>query len=108
MPVMHVPAVSDACDYKNTSLKCIWAALNQHFKATRNIDIITNEKFIKCNEMFQGVTKKGKRQGRGEVQSKPPIEEEDMAKISQYFQDNMRSDACMQKLQEMVLFNVIY
>ena len=99
---------SDSEDYKNTSLKCIRAALNRHFKATRNIDIITNEKFIQCNEMFQGVTKKGKREGRGEVESKPPIEPEDMERLSQYFTKNMKSPPNPAKLQEIVLFNVIY
>ena len=95
-------------DYKNTSLKCIRAALSRHFKATRNLDIINNKHFIQCNEMFQGVTKKWKREGRGEVDSKPPIEEEDMLKISKYFQANMKSAPNPAKLQEMMLFNVIY
>ena len=58
--------------------------------------------------MFQGVTKKGKREGRGEVDSKPPIEDEDMEKISQYFQRNMKGHPNPAKLQEMMLFNVIY
>ena len=104
-----IPKTSeDTEDYKNTSLKCIRAALNCHFKATRNLDIITNEKFIQCNEMFQGVTKKGKWEGRGEVNSKPPIEPEDMERISQYFKKNMKSPPNATKLQEMVLFNAIY
>ena len=31
--------------------------------------------------MFKGVTKKGKHDGRGEVDSHPPLEPEDMDKI---------------------------
>ena len=104
-----IPQSNDQCeDYKNTSLKCIQAALNRHFKVTRNLDIITNESFIQCNKMFQGVTKKGKREGTGEVESKPPIEPEDMEKMSNYFTKIMKSEPNAAKLQEIILFNVIY
>ena len=103
-----IPEHADSDDYKNTSLKCILAALNRHFKATRNLDIISNEKFVKCNEMFQGVTKKGKREGRGEIESKPPIEEEDMKRISDYFLRNMKGAPNPAKLQEMLLFYIIH
>ena len=103
-----VPEHDDRDYYKNTSLKCLRAALNCHFKATRNIDIINNEIFIQSNEMFQGVTKKGKCKGRDEIESKLPIEEEDMEKISNYFKKNMRGPPNPAKLQEMMLFNVIY
>ena len=41
--------------------------------------------------MFRGVTKKGKREGRGEIESKPPIEPGDMDKISSYFEEAMKS-----------------
>ena len=58
--------------------------------------------------MFQGVTKKGKREGRGEVESKPPIIPKDMEKISEYFKKNMKSAPNPTKLQEMLLFNIIY
>ena len=58
--------------------------------------------------MFQGVTKKGKREGRGEVESKPPIDEEDMDKLSKYFKKNMRGPPNPMKLQEMLFFYVIY
>ena len=103
------PAGNIQCnDYKNTSLMCIRAALNRHFKSTRSIDIIANENFIKCNEMFKGVTKKGKREGRGEVDSRPPIEPEDLQKITDYFEKSMKSPPNARKLQEMMLFNVIY
>ena len=103
-----IPPSPTGNDYKNTSLMCIRAALNRHFKSTRSIDIIANEQFIQCNEMFKGVTKKGKREGRGEIDSRPPIEPEDLQKIHDYFQQNMRSPPNARKLQEMMLFNVIY
>ena len=104
-----IPESNQECEeYKNTSLKCIRAALNRHFKATRNLDIIANEQFIQCNEMFQGITKKGKCEGHGEIDSKPPIEPEDMQKISNNFTKNMKGPPNTTHLQEMVLFNVIY
>ena len=59
--------------YKNSSLKSGRAALNRHFKAKLGIDIISSEKFIKVNEIFQAVTKQGKEEGRGQVDSKIPI-----------------------------------
>ena len=103
-----VPQNAELDDYKNTSLKCIRAALNRHFKGTRNIDIISNPLFIQCNEMFQGVTKKGKRESRGEIDSKPPIEPEDLDKIAEYFKLNMKGTPNPTKLQEMLLFYIIY
>ena len=56
--------------YKNSSLKSGHAALNHYFKGTHGLDIISNAKFIKANEIFQAVTKQGKEQGRGETESK--------------------------------------
>ena len=101
-------ASSTSLDYKNTSLMCIRAALNRHFKSTRSIDIIANEQFIQANEMFKGVTKKGKREGHGEIESRPPIEPEDLVKIRNYFEKSMKSHPNARNLQEMMLFNIIY
>ena len=43
--------------YKNSSLRSRRAALNWYFKGKFGLDIISNEKFIKANEIFQAVTK---------------------------------------------------
>ena len=94
--------------YKNSSLRSARATLNRHFKASLGVDIIANEAFIKANEIFQAVSKKGKTEGRGEVQSKKPILDEDMSKLSSYFVTNMRGYPNPKLLQEIVLFNVIY
>ena len=94
--------------YKNSSLKSGRAALNRYFKGTRGIDIISSEKFIKSNQMFQAVTKKGKKEGRGETESKQPISDEDMSTLSTYFINSMRGPPNAKNLQEVVLFNVIY
>lgn len=95
-------------EYKMSTLKCIRAAVNRYYKDKREIDIINDRRFIKCNEMFKGVTRKAKREGRGETNSRPPIEEEDMHKLSEYFAANLSGPPHPQKLQEMVLFYIIY
>ena len=46
--------------YKNSSLKCIRAALNRYFKEACGLNIIENPIFIQCYEMFKAVTKQGK------------------------------------------------
>lgn len=95
-------------EYKTSTLKCIRAALNRYFKEERSLDILNDQRFIRCNEMFTGVTRKAKLEGRGETESMPPIEPEDLQLISEYFQRNMDGPANPQKLQEIVLFNIIY
>lgn len=95
-------------DYKISTLKCIRAALNRHFKEKRGVDIISDPRFIQANEMFKGVARKAKKEGRGEVDSKPPIEPEDLKKISDYIDANMSGPPNPAKLQEAVLFYVIY
>ena len=94
--------------YKNSSLKSGRAALNRYFKDKLGIDIISNEKFLLANEQFQAVTKKGKDEGRSEMNSKDPICDEDMAKITAYFEKNMLSKPDAEKVQEMVVFMIIY
>lgn len=95
-------------EYKTSTLKCIRAAINRHYKDTRSIDILTDTRFIKSNEMFTGVTRKAKQEGRGEVDSRPPIEEDDMKKISAYFADNLSGPPNPGKLLEMAVFSIIY
>lgn len=58
--------------------------------------------------MFKGVARKAKREGRGEVESRPPTEPEDLDTLSQYFTVNMDGPQVAKKLQEIVLFNIIY
>ena len=84
------------------------AALNQYFKEHIGVDIITNEKFIHANEMFHGVTKKGRREGRGDLDHKQPITDEDRAKLTQYFAKNFEGPPSGKLLQEVILFNIIY
>ena len=94
--------------YKNSSLKAGRAALNRYFKANRGIDIISNDSFIKVSEIFTAVTKQGKEEGHGETDSKLPISEPDLSKLSTYFLNKMRGPPNAVNLQEFVLFNIIY
>ena len=41
--------------YNTQTLKCMRSNLNHHFKEVRNIDIISDPRFIKSNEMFKAV-----------------------------------------------------
>lgn len=95
-------------DYKISTLKCIRAALNRYFKGKHGLDIIADRRFIKTNEMVKGVTRKAKLDGRGEINSKPPIEPEDLKKISDYIDKNMSGPPNGVLLQEAVLFYIIY
>ena len=94
--------------YKNYSLKSGRAAINRYFKAERGIDIIGSDKFIQANEIFQAITRQGKEEGRGEIDSKEPIEDEDMKTLSKYFTELMDGPPNPCHLQDLVLFNIIY
>lgn len=95
-------------EYKTSTLKCIRAALNRYFKEKRSLDILSDARFIKTNEMFKGVTRVAKREGRGEVNSRPPIEAEDLQRITTYFTNNLAGPPNAKHLQEIVLFHIIY
>ena len=58
--------------------------------------------------MFKGVAHIGKAEGQGETNSFPKIEDQDMEKLSTYFINIMQGPPNSAKLQEIVLFNVIY
>ena len=61
------------------------------------------------NEMFKGVTKKGKKRGGGGCHeiSHPPIEKADLDKIYKYFEEGMTGTSDERELQEMLLFYVV-
>ena len=94
------PDTGDEQEYKNSTLKCVRAALNRYFKEKRCVDIIVDGCFIKTNEMFKAVTKINKEEGRGDV--------EDLKTLGTYFENNMQGPPNAEKLLEIVLFNVIY
>ena len=94
--------------YKNSLLKAGRAVLNHHFKAEMGIDIISNSKFIKTNEISQAITKQGKTEGCGEIESKNATNDKDMSKLNTYFITNMQGPPNAKLLQEIVLLNIIY
>lgn len=95
-------------EYKTSTLKCIRAAINRYYKNSKSLDILSDPRFIRSNEMFTGVARKAKEEGRGETASRPPIEEDDMKKISAYFAEHLNGPPNPEKLLEMALFSIIY
>lgn len=99
---------TDSGEYKMSSLKSARAAINRYYREKRSIDLISDQRFITTNEMFKGVTRKAKQEGRGDTDSTPPIEPEDLTKLGEYFEANLNGPPHPAKLQEIVLFNIIY
>lgn len=94
--------------YSNTTLRAIRAALNRYFKEKKGIDITSNSAFIKANELFTGVQKINKEEGRGTIKHKEIITQADLVKLNIYFEQNMDGPPNPKLLQEYVLFNIIY
>lgn len=92
--------------YKNSSLKAIRASINRYMKESRGIDIISDPRFVRCNEMFKGVTKQNKAKGKGIIQHKEPISSQDLERLQDYFSRYMKPDATV--LQRCVLFNLMF
>lgn len=93
--------------YKNTSLKAIRGALARYFKEARCIDIISNEKFLRANQVFEGVQRINKEKGLGSIISKPPIDDSDLHRITEYFKAGMSGPPNPQLLQQCVLFYIV-
>lgn len=94
--------------YSNTTLRAIRAALNRYFKEKRGIDIISNNAFIKANQLFTRMQKINKEEGRGTIKHKEPISKPDLQKLNTYFEQNMEGPPNPKLLQEYVIFNIIY
>ena len=84
--------------YKTTSFYSLRYSLNRHLAdfAIRNkkdvMDITSKIKFPKSNEMFKACCKMLKKEGKGFVESSPPIEEIDLQKMAKYFESNLREN----------------
>ena len=90
------------------TLKCIWAALNRFFCAERNLNIITDTRFVKTNEIFKGVLVEAKKTGHGVKKPTAKITEEDLFKIGQFFQHDHMNFPNPKLLQRNVIFYIIY
>ncbi len=100
--------MTDGLQYKNSSLKVTRASINRFFKEKRNVDIISDPRFLQCNEFFKGLLKEGKDQGFEDVKSKEPICNEDMQKLTTYFTKEATTKFSAKTLQEILLFYIIY
>ena len=98
----------DGEDYKLQSIKCIRAGINRWTKANRNIDIISDVRFSRANEMFKGVSKIARQTGKGSTKSYPVIAQEDLERIATYFLHDIMNEPDPKKLQRCVLFYIIY
>lgn len=92
--------------YSNTSLKAMRAAINRYIKETRSIDIVSDPKFMRTNELFKGVQLQGKKAGKGTVKHKDHIEPQDLERLQDYFSRYMEPNNVI--LQEYVMFNIMY
>ena len=106
--IPNKPSNPEQKEYSVQTLKCKRAALNRFFKAKRGVDIVSDPRFVACNEQFKGVTVKAKGNGLGVKRSTPKIIESDLHKLGLYFNHDHMNDPNPKKLQEMVLFNIVY
>ena len=67
---------------------------------------MSDPKFVKVKEMFHGVLKEGKADGKGDIDHKEEILSEDLEKLNDYFSCYMTPDPTI--LQRCVLFNLLY
>ena len=78
--------------HKLSSLKCIRAGLNRHFKKQRKVDIISDPRFVDCSDIFKGVAKKCKKDGKGLVKSYPSITPDDIVDLGEYFDHDIMNE----------------
>ena len=94
--------------YSIQTLKCMRAALNRFFHAERNLNIITDTRFVKTNEMFKGVLVEAKKTGHSVKKLTAKITEQDLFKIGQFFQHDHMNYPNPKLLQRNVIFYIIY
>ena len=82
--------------------------LNRYFNLARNIDIVSDKCFMRCNLVFEGVQVKGKEEGRGVVHSTPHIADTDLIKIGMYFDVGHMKEPKPYILQHTVQFYLMY
>ena len=100
--------VEKKTNYKNSSLRSARAAFTRYFRDTRKLDIRTNELFIESNDIFEGKTKDNKQKGLGKIDNKPPITDEDLQKIADYFRAIMKGPPNATGLLHICVFHIVY
>ena len=104
----HMRAIKNEL-YNIQTLKCMRSNLNRYLKESRNIDICTDKRFIKTNEMFKAIKVRSKLAGKGVRGLTVPIDDIDVKKINDYFKDvDYMNKPNPRKLGRNVLFKIIY
>ena len=94
--------------YKTSSFKVLRAGLNGHFKVSRNLDIVSDERFMRANLVFDSVQVKAKKTGKGVTDSTPHISDEDLHRIAEYFSSDHVILPQPKILQQCVLFYIMF
>ena len=94
--------------YQTGSFKVLRAGLNRYFKLNKGIDIVSDEKFMRANMVFDGVQVKAKKQGKGVTRSTHHISPEDLSKIGTYFAVDHMNEPQPRVLQHAVQFFIMY
>ena len=94
--------------YQTSSFKVIRSGLNRYFKRERSIDIVSDEKFVRANLVFDGVQVKAKKCGKGATKSTAHISDEDMTKLSNYFHHDHVKFPSPKILQQCVQFYIMF
>ena len=94
--------------YKTSSFKVLRAGLNRYFKMQRNMDIVSDERFMRANLVFESVQVKAKKIGKGVTASTAHISENDLQRIAAYFSVDHTSLPKPKVLQDCVLFYIMF
>ena len=89
--------------YKINTKRSLRFSLQRYFLNTRNINILDELDFKKCNICFTNVLKESRKSGKGDTNHYPEIEPEDPRKLYQSFDPN-----CPNGLQEKVWFDIMF
>lgn len=76
--------------YQKSSLYGLRYGINRHLSVRNNFDITKDQAFQVSQKIFSAVTKDLKREGKGAITHYPPIEESDLHKMYEYFDNNDR------------------
>ena len=95
-------------DYSVQTLKCLRSGLNRWYRKERGIDIVNDTSFVQSNEMLKAVQVESKKNGKGVRKSYPPISSIDLEKIAEYFSHDHVSKPEPRRLQQNMVFYIIY
>ena len=94
--------------YHLQSLKSMRSNLNRWFQEKKNINIITDPIFGEANLRFKAVQVNTKKIGKAVTKKTEKISDEDMIKLSNYFNVDHMNNPNPAVLQKCVIFNILY